>query len=395
MIETNDQALIVALRGVIPPGDAAVPLHEPEFAGREWDFLKECLDSGWVSSSGPFVDGFERVLAERCGVKHAIATVNGTAALHAALLGAGVTCDDEVLVPALTFAATANAVSYIGAVPHFVDSDPDRLGISPRKIEAYLDKVSQVSEGGGVLACQNKDTGRRIKAVMPMHVFGHPVDMDGIMSVAKRFGLAVVEDAAGALGSRYKDRPAGSLGDVGALSFNGNKIVTTGGGGAVLCDDDALADQLRHLCTTAKLSHPWAFEHDRIGFNYRLPNLNAAIGCAQMEQLDGLLARKRRLADEYGDALSGVPGFSMITAPKDSESNFWLNAVRIEGPADRGRRDALLDALNGAGLLCRPAWEPMHRLQMYRNCPRMDLAVVEDLADRLINIPSGPALRPA
>ena len=300
MTKTDIQALVEAVRSVLPRGQDVFPLHEPEFSGHEWNYVKSCLDDGWVSSVGAFVDRFERELAERCGVKHAIATVNGTSALHGALVAAGVGEGDEVLMPTLTFIATANAVSYIGAVAHFVDCEPQRLGINVQKLARYIGDIA-VSDSEGVdrPVFRNRHTGRVLRAVVPMHVFGVPVDMDPLIKLAKQYGLCLVEDAAEALGSTYGGRPAGSFGSISALSFNGNKIIPTGGGGAILTSDDDLAARARHLCTTAKRPHPWSYEHDVIGFNYRLPNINAALGCAQLEQLDDKIERKAKLARAY------------------------------------------------------------------------------------------------
>lgn len=379
--------LIATVRRVTGDPASGIALHEPRFAGREWDYVKDCLDSGWVSSVGAYVDRFEAGLAEACGVRHAVAVVNGTAALHLAMIVAGVTPGDEVLVPALTFVATANAVSHAGAVPHLVDSAEDTLGLCPVRLAAYLDAVAERRDGH----CYNRGTGRRIAAVVPMHVFGIPVAMDALTALAADWGIPVVEDAAEALGSRYHGRPAGSLGLVAALSFNGNKIMTTGGGGAVLTDDPEIAARAKRLSTTAKKPHRWAFDHDEVAFNYRLPNINAALGCAQLEQLPGFLAAKRRLAARYQAAFAGVNGARIVTDPPGSESNYWLNALLLdEGLADC--RDALLQQTNDAGLMTRPVWGLMHRQPMYRNCPQMDLAVAESLARRLVNLPSSVVL---
>jgi perosamine synthetase len=353
--------------------------------GREWEYLKDCLDTGWVSSVGAYVDRFEQMLAERCGVARAVAVVNGTAGLHTALLLAGVQPGDEVLVPALTFVATANAVSHCGAHPHFVDSDPLTLGLDPVALEHHLHQVAAPGPNGPI----NRNTGRRIAAVVPVHVFGHPVAMDPLNDLATRWHLAVIEDATEALGSHYQGRPAGSLARLAVLSFNGNKIITTGGGGAVLTNDPALANAARHLTTTAKLPHPWLFEHDQIGYNYRLPNLNAAVGCAQLEQLDDVLTAKRRLAALYQKSLSGLPGIEVVTEPLGCDSNYWLNAVLVP---DQAARDALLTAGHAEGLLVRPAWRLMSALPMYQTCPQASLPVAKSLEARLVCLPSGAAL---
>jgi perosamine synthetase len=379
----TSESFIGFLEGVLGEAAHPVPLHEPRFAGHEWDYVRECLDTGWVSSVGKYVDDFERRLAELCGVRHAIAVVNGTAALQVALMMVGVRPGDEVLIPALTFVATANAVVHAGAVPHLVDSEIRTLGIDAARLDDYLDRIAERQAGVTV----NRQTGRRIAAVVPMHTFGHPVDMDKLAEVARRWRLSIVEDATESIGSRYRGRPAGSLGDIAALSFNGNKIVTTGGGGAVVTDEPAIARHAKHVTTTAKLAHRWGFDHDEIGYNYRLPNINAALGCAQLEQLDGFLAAKRRLAGRYESACRGMSGFRFVKEPAEAASNYWLNAVLLDH-ADLPLRNRLLDAANDVGYHVRPVWTPMHRLPMFADAPRMDLAVTEDIVDRLINLPS-------
>ena len=381
---------VAALRSVLPETCERVPLHQPVFAGKEWDYVKECLDSTVVSSIGSFVGRFERQMAELAGTRHAVAIVNGTAALHVALLLAGVRPGDEVLAPTLTFVATANAISYCGAVPHFIDSSLVTLGIDPDRLRDYLRDIAE-RRGDEVI---NRRTGRVIRALVPMHTFGHPVDMEPLLDVAAEWGLFVIEDATESLGSRYKGKPTGGWSRLAAFSFNGNKIVTTGGGGAITTDDGALAEKAKHLTTTAKLPHPWAFVHDAVGFNYRMPNLNAALGCAQLEQIHGFLASKRKLAERYRRALAGVPGASFVAEPPFARSNYWLNALLLdEQHADA--REQLLERCNAAGLCCRPAWTLMHHLPIYRNCPRMELPVAESVARRLINLPSGAGLAEA
>src|SRR6185312_3332373 len=363
---------VAALRSVLPERCERAPLHQPVFAGKEWDYVKECLDSTVVSSIGSFVGRFERQMAELAGTRHAVAIVNGTAALHVALLLAGVRPGDEVLAPTLTFVATANAISYCGAVPHFIDSSLVTLGIDPDRLRDYLRDIAE-RRGDEVI---NRRTGRVIRALVPMHTFGHPVDMEPVLDVAAEWGLFVIEDATESLGSRYKGKPTGGWSRLAAFSFNGNKIVTTGGGGAITTDDEALAEKAKHLTTTAKLPHPWAFVHDAVGFNYRMPNLNAALGCAQLEQIHGFLASKRKLAERYRRALAGVPGASFVAEPPFARSNYWLNALLLdEQHADA--REQLLERCNAAGLCCRPAWTLMHHLPIYRNCPRMELPVAE------------------
>lgn len=387
MAVITPQLFVDTLRRVLPTHPGGIALHQPEFAGNERAYVTDCLDTGWVSSVGAYVDRFERMLEEICGVSHAVAVVNGTAALHVALLLAGVRNGDEVLVPALTFVATANAVRQAGAVPHFVDSDPTRLGLAPDALADWLTRIVETTDNGP----RNRQTGRRIAALVPMHAFGHPVDMDALLRVAARFDLPVVEDAAESLGSQYHQRPCGSFGRLAAISFNGNKIVTTGGGGAILTNDAALAVRAKHLTTTAKLPHRWEFVHDEPAFNYRLPNLNAALGCAQLEQLDHMLTRKRHLAQLYQAAFAEVEGVAVIAEPADSSSNYWLNTLVLDQTAEP-LRDALLEAAHAAGIQVRPAWRPLHLLAMHADCPRAPLPVAEALGRRLLNLPSSAEL---
>lgn len=379
--------VLAAVREVLGPATGTIGLHEPEFAGNEWAYVKDCLDTGWVSSVGAYVDRFERDLQAATGVSHAVATANGTAALHICLLLAGVQPGDEVLLPALTFVATANAVSYTGATPHFVDSETVSLGVDAVALEAYLARIADRVGGH----CVNRATGRVIRALVVMHVFGHPADLEALDALAERWGLVLVEDAAESLGSFYQGRHTGNVGRVSALSFNGNKVVTTGGGGAVLTHDPVLGRRAKHLTTTARVAHRWNFLHDEVGYNYRLPNLNAALGCAQLEQLPGLLERKRALAARYAQAFAGVAGVSMLSEPPRTRGNFWLNALMLATP-DEARRDAVLAALNEAGYMSRPVWTLMHKLPMYSACPRMDLPVAESLEARVINLPSSARL---
>jgi perosamine synthetase len=364
-----------------------LPLHEPCFHGNEWMYVKECLDSGWVSSVGKFVDRFEEDLAMYTGAKRAIAVVNGTAALHVCLLLAGVAPGDEVLIPALTFIATANAVSYCGAIPHFIDSEERTLGVDPNGLAAYLAIICELRPEGSY----NRQTGRRIKALVPMHTFGHPVDLDPLLEICREYRIELIEDAAESLGSSYKGRHTGTFGRLAALSFNGNKILTTGGGGAILTNDEELGKLAKHLTTTAKVANRWEFNHDMIGYNYRLPNINAALGCAQLEQLPGFLKCKRELAESYRRAFTGVKGVRFFTEPAHAQSNYWLNTLILE-EVNSGQRDELLEITNDAGIMTRPAWTLMHKLPMFADCPKMNLPVAESLERRLINIPSSAML---
>ncbi len=364
-----------------------IALHEPLFRGHESDYVQECISTGWVSSVGKFVDEFEQKLAEYTGVKRAVAVVNGTSALHMCLLLAGVEREDEVLVPALTFVATANAVVYCGAVPHFVDSAYDTLGVDPQKLSDYLADLAVVRSD----ACFNRQTGRRIRAVVPMHTFGHPVDMDALNETAARYHLVVVEDCAESIGSLYKGRHTGNFGKVAAMSFNGNKIITTGGGGAILTNDEELGRLAKHLTTQAKRPHRWEFSHDAVGYNYRMPNINAALGYAQLEQIDGFLAKKRALAMGYKVLFRDIGEAEFFVEPSFARSNYWLNAVLLR-PEHADLRDEVLDVLNESGIMVRPVWNLMTTLSMYASCPRMDLSQAEDIGRRLINLPSSVKL---
>lgn len=385
--ELDVKKIIKTLQNVLPRGKESIALHEPIFKGNEWNYVQQCLDSSWVSSVGKYVDRFEEQLAAYTGIKHVIAVVNGTSALHMSLQLAGVTGQDEVLVPALTFIATANAVSYCGAVPHFVDCEESTLGIDPFKLADYLEEISELRADG----CFNKKSGRRIKAVAPMHTFGHPVDIDLLLEVCQRFDLALVEDAAESLGSFYKGYHTGSWGLLSVLSFNGNKIITTGGGGAILTNDASLATAARHLTRQAKLPHPWSFEHDMVGYNYRMPNINAALGCAQLEQLPEFLAKKRDLALRYQENFAGIEGVKVFKEAEFARSNYWLNVLLLEKEYSV-ERDKLLESTNRQGIMTRPAWTLMHKLPMYKSCPRMNLDCAEELEGRIINIPSSASL---
>jgi perosamine synthetase len=382
------KTVVAAVQHAVGTPNGILPLHEPVFAGKEVAYLEECIKSTFVSSVGKFVDRFEDMLAEFTGAKRAVAVVNGTAALHACFRLAGVEPGDEVISPALTFIATTNAIAYCGATPHFVDSSFETLGMDSRALALRLDAIAQRGAGGTI----NRETGRRIAAIVPMHTFGHPVDMDGITGIARQWEIPVVEDAAEAIGSTYKGHAVGSKARLAALSFNGNKIVTTGGGGAILTDDEELGRRAKHITTTAKIPHKWAFVHDEIGFNYRLPNLNAALGCAQLEQLDGFLAKKRLLAAAYDRAFAGVPGVRFAREPSGTTSNYWLNAILLD-EARAGQRDEVLGALNSAGFGARPAWTLMHQLPMFASCPRGDLGVAESIERRLINLPSSASIQ--
>ncbi len=350
-----------------------IPLHEPWVRGNAWTYVKDCLDSGWVSSAGHYVGRFEKLCADACGTRYAIAIVNGTSALHATLLAAGVKPGDAVLCPALSFVATANAIAYTGAVPLFVDSDPTTLGMD-------------AEDAARAFAAAD---GRRVAACVPMHVFGNPVNVDPLLALCAERGIPLVEDAAEALGSLYKGRACGGFGLAAALSFNGNKIVTTGGGGMILTDDDSFAERARHLTTTARTGTDWTFDHDAVGYNYRLPSHNAALGCAQMEDLPDFLARKRARIRRY----AGVFGKSLVVGRPETLSNGWLNALLMNS---RAERDAFLADTNARGIETRPPWRLLADLPMYASAPRTgDLPVARDLTARLVNIPSSANLTDA
>ena len=385
---TSDLARSVldACRRVLP-AQRPLPLHEPMLGASERAYVDECLRSGWISTAGPFVERFEAALTTLTGARHVVATVNGTCALHAALLAIGVAPGDEVLVPSLTFVATANAIAYCGATPHFVDVSTRTLGVDPTALEADLSAHAERDAAGA----RNRTTGRPLKALIVMHTFGHPADMAALRALTARWGLLLVEDAAESLGSSCLERHTGTLGDIGILSFNGNKIVTTGGGGAILTDDPRLARCARHLCTTARIAAGAGFVHDRVGYNYRMPSLNAALGLAQLERLPQLLTAKRLLAHRYTEAFADLAGatFFRPTAPEDS--NHWLNAL-VLGPEHADSLSDVLATLDGDGIGARPVWTPMHQLTMYANAPRMALTNVESFARRIVNLPSSPAL---
>lgn len=382
MFEDIVQA-VAAVAGDVP---RPVSLHEPYFAGNEGEYVQSCITTGWVSSVGSFVDRFERDIASYCGAKHAVVVVNGTCALHVTLLALGIKPDDEVLVPSLTFVATANAVSHAGAIAHFVEVEETSLGIDPDALDKYLSSIVIMKNNLAV----NKQTERVIRALVPVHVFGHPCQMAALRDVAAKYHLAVVEDATEALGSSIDAAKVGSVG-TGVFSFNGNKIITTGGGGAIFTDDTALYHRLKHLTTTAKQPHAWEFNHDEVAFNYRMPNLNAALGCAQLEQLPQFIAAKRALAARYMEVLADVKSARILPEPKNTQSNYWLVSL-LTDRADKAWLQEILSALHAQQLLCRPLWTPLHLLPMYKSHPRSDLRLTESLAQRIISLPSSVKL---
>lgn len=383
--KTLGENITAAIQSVVGPDPVA--LHEPNFDGNESLYLNECLDSTYVSSVGKFVDQFEVELANFTGAKYAVSMVNGTAALHVALKLAGVQAGDEVLLPALTFVATANSIAYCDAVPHFVDSEERTLGIDGAKLREYLlDNTSQASG-----KCVNKNTGRIIRALVPMHTFGHPSDLHALLAIANDFNIALVEDAAESLGSYYGGQHTGTFGLLGTLSFNGNKTITTGGGGAIITNNLELARHAKHLTTTAKMRHAWEFRHDEIGYNYRMPNLNAALGCAQLERLPSKLAAKRDLFDRYQNAFAEVQGVELFIEPDNCQSNYWLQTLLLDENQSENR-DLVLETTNAAGIMTRPVWVLLNELKPFRDSPSSDLTTAQSLSRRVINIPSSPNL---
>ena len=366
--------------------EETVPLHTPLFIGNEKKYLEECIDTTFVSSVGKFVDRFEADMAAYTGAKKAVVCVSGTNALHMALMLVGVERDDEVLTQALTFIATCNAVSYIGAHPVFIDVDRDTLGLSPRAVKDWLVKNAELRNG----ACYNKRTGRRVKACVPMHTFGHPVKIDELLTVCDEWHIELVEDAAESIGSLYKGRHTGTFGKVGAISFNGNKTITTGGGGMLLFQDEELGKLAKHLTTQAKVPHRWAFVHDHIGYNYRMPNINAALGCAQLENIERYVENKRETARIYADFFKDMPDITFFTEPEDCRSNYWLNVVMLK---DKAAQQEFLEYTNDHGVMTRPVWELMNRLEMFKRCETDGLENTRWLADRIVNIPSSVRLK--
>ena len=360
-----------------------IPLHAPTFAGNEKAYVTETIDSTFVSSVGKYVESFEKQIEVYTGATKAVATVNGTAALHTALYMAGVKANDLVITQALTFVATCNALFHMGADPVFVDVSKLSLGLCPKATSEYLDDNATINSDG---ECIHKVSGRRIKAVVPMHTFGHPVELDELMTVCLKWNLVLVEDAAESLGSFYKGKHTGTISDFSAISFNGNKVITTGGGGMVLCKNLDDGVHTRHVTTTAKVPHPYEFYHDEPGFNYRLPNLNAALGCAQMEVLPEFLKQKRVLAEKYQELFVGTE-FQFVVEPHYAKSNYWLNAIICP---DTESRNLLLKETNENGVMTRPIWQLMHRLPMFKNAFRGDLKVSEWVEAHLINLPSTP-----
>jgi perosamine synthetase len=369
------------------PAAAPIPLCEPEIRGNEWAYVKECLDTGWVSSVGAFVDRFERALAERAGVPHAVAAVNGTAALHTALLVAGVRPGDEVLVSTLTFIAPANAVRYIGAWPVFVDADPEYWQMDVAKAREFLERCRRERDGTVV----NVETGRAVRAIIPVHVLGHPVDMAPLMELAREFGLMVIEDATESLGAAYRDTNVGAIGDLACFSFNGNKLITTGGGGMIVTRNEAWARKARYLTTQAK-DDPLEYVHGAIGYNYRLTNVQAAMGVAQMEVLDEYLAAKRRIAERYETAFRDIPGITLMREAPWARSAWWMYTILVDEAEFGIDSRALLRALAERRIQTRPLWEPIHRSAAHRGSPATNCSVAERLNRMALSLPCSVGL---
>jgi len=358
-----------------------IPLHEPQFSGNEKKYLMDTIDSTFVSSVGQYVDDFENTVAEYTGSAYAIATVNGTAALHTALVLAGVKNGEEVITQSLTFIATCNAIRYCNAEPVFVDVSKDTLGLSEQSMLGFLEENCEIRNDG---FCWNKNTNKIIRVCLPMHTFGFPVELDAISQVCHLYNIILVEDAAESLGSFYKEKHTGTVGKISAISFNGNKIITTGGGGMLLTNDKTLAVKAKHITTTAKVPHKWDFDHDEVGFNYRLPNLNAALGLAQMELLPKILEEKRMIAKIYQD-WGKENGMRFIKEPSCTKSNYWLNAILLK---NKQQRDEFLEITNKNGIMTRPIWQPINQLKMYKDCQMTDLKNSRFLEERVVNVPS-------
>lgn len=373
--------IITFIRKTFNSPEGFIALHEPRFIGNEKKYIEECIDTTFVSSVGKFVDRFEEMVAAYTGAARAVVCVNGSNALHLALQLVGVVREDEVITQSLTFIATANAISYCGAHPIFLDVDRETMGLSPAAMEDWLIKNAEIHDDD---QCYNKQTKHRIKACVPMHTFGHPIKLDEMVTLCQKYHIELVEDAAESMGSFYKEKHTGTFGKVGVFSFNGNKTITTGGGGMLLFMDEELAGHAKHLTMQAKLPHPWEFAHDYIGYNYRMPNINAALGCAQMENLEKFIDNKRALAHRYEKYFKKI-GVKFFAEPEASRSNYWLNVLILNNQSER---DEFLKCLNSSGIMSRPIWCPMHKLPMYSECQIGDLINTQWFEERVVNIPS-------
>lgn len=367
------------------PDQDFIPLHAPVFSGNEKKYVNDCIDSTYVSSVGEYVTKFEKLICDFTGVKFAIATTNGTSALHMSLILAGVERDTEVITQALTFVATTNAIAYLGAHPSFIDSSENNLGMCPKSLAQFFDKYVEMRDGFAF----NKVTNRRIQACVPMHVFGNPVDTDSLVSLCDKYNVTLIEDAAESLGSYYKNVHTGLKGKISTLSFNGNKIITCGGGGMIITNDEAIAKRAKHLTTTAKRPHAWEFYHDEVGYNYRLPNLNAAVACAQMESLPSFINNKRETAELYKNFFS-ASNIKFLSESAQCKSNYWLNAIQLK---NRAERDLFLEITNKSGVMTRPLWDLMTDLPAFKNCFSMPLEHSRQYADTVVNIPSSVRIK--
>ena len=386
-IKSLSEKMLDDFRTILGPPLDRVELHEPDFAHKEREYILNCLDTGYVSSIGEYVNEFETRLEAFTGAKHAIAVVNGTSALHLALILAGVKYGDEVLMPAISFVATANAASYVGAIPHFLDSEIDTMGIDPDALSIHLKNIASTRNGITI----NKLTGKKIAAIIPMHTFGHPVKITEILKISAEYNIAVVEDAAESLGSYYGSKHTGTFGKMGILSFNGNKIITTGGGGAILTNDREIALRAKHLSTTARVNNSFGFYHDQIGWNYRMPNLNAALGCAQLDRLPAILLKKKALAEAYDATFSKYSELHFFREPINTSSNYWLNTLQLFDLKESSLYE-LLNSLNVAGYQCRSLWRLLNTLPMYKNSPTAPLPIAQKLSKSIFNIPSSHKL---
>lgn len=384
-MQTLAKNLLAATRRVTGPGEHA--LHEPLFGEQELATVSKTIESTMVSSVGPQITEFEEQVKKFTGTAFAVATINGTAALQIALEASGLRPGDEVLLPSLTFAATASAIVHAGGIPVFIDSDPERIGLDPISLRSWLQANAVESTG----KTKNKSSGNPIHSVVPVHIFGHPVEVNQVLEICNEFNILLIEDAAESLGSYFEDKHTGTFGTAGIISFNGNKTITTGGGGMVLTNSAEIASRARHLITTAKVPHAWEYIHDAVGYNFRLPNLNAALGVAQMKSLESIVKMQRRLYEKYATELRDVSGVSLLSEPGDSRSNFWLQAIILDR-GHEGSRDEILEIFHSDGLKVRPAWRPLHMLEPYAKYERTSMAGTEDVYARLVNLPSSPKL---
>ncbi len=377
--------ILKSIKNVVGPGSHQ--LHEPTFSNEETKILNKTIKSKFVSSAGKYVADFENKFKRYVKSNNAIAVVNGTQAIFISLKICGVTKNDEILVPALTFVGTVNAINYTGATPHFIDSEINSFGVDSKKLENYLNRISFIKNG----KCINRKTKKRIKAILPVHIFGHACDIENILRIAKKFNLKVIEDAAEALGSFYKNKHLGTFGDIGCFSFNGNKIITTGGGGMIVLKNRNIAKKIKHLTTTAKLKHKWEYDHDEVGYNFRMPNINAALGLAQLKKINFFLKAKRKLYQIYLKNFSNIDGVKLLKEPLKSKSNYWLHTIVLDKNKMK-KKNKILKLLHKNKIFCRPVWKLISDLKPYKNCPKMNLSGSKEIYKRSINMPSSSHL---